>query len=109
MSLLEEAKREYASAKSADLSAKLQEISVAQFEVESLPKQRQVRLLCVRVVQSQYAGKRQKSMFRYVLPLAVLQPQLVCRWVCLYAHLLVYVDLVVSRTRNPPGNHLIVP
>jgi len=44
MSYLEEEKREYALAKSVDLSAKLQEISVAQFEVESLPKQRQVSL-----------------------------------------------------------------
>ncbi|CAM9790109.1 unnamed protein product [Pylaiella littoralis] len=38
---LEEARREYAEAKSVALSAQLQEISVAKFEVDALPDKRE--------------------------------------------------------------------
>lgn len=43
---LEEARREYAEAKSVALSAQLQEISVAKFEVDALPDKREVRIIC---------------------------------------------------------------
>lgn len=39
---LEEARREYAEAKTASLSAQLQGISVAKFEVDALPDKREV-------------------------------------------------------------------
>lgn len=45
-SALEEARREYAKAKAVALSAQLQGISVAKFEVEALPDQREVLLTC---------------------------------------------------------------
>lgn len=43
--LLEEARRGYAASKARDLSSKLQEVSVAKFEVDHLPEPRKVRHL----------------------------------------------------------------